>query len=77
MGSDYALSIILFLAAHTIAFITICVTIYVRAMTKMKELEVRIKAVESNETKIFDKLDELLTAVHQLALKIEHKNNRQ
>ena len=76
MDSDYALSIILFLAAHTIAFITICVTIYVRTMTKLKELEVRVKSVENNETKIFDKLDELLSAVHQLALKFEHKNNR-
>lgn len=73
----YILPIVLFLAAHTVIFITACVTIYVRTMTKLKELEVRVQAVETNETKIFDKLDELLDAVHQLALKFEHKNNRQ
>lgn len=75
-NSNYFIPVILFLAAQTIIFITACVTIYVRTMTKLKELEIRVQAVEKNEGKIFAKLDEVLTTVHSIDLKLEHKQDK-
>ncbi len=73
---QYFLPIILFLAAQTVIFITACITIYVRTMTKLKELEIRVQMVEKNEGKIFAKLDEVLTTVHSIDLKLERKQDK-
>ena len=70
------LPIILFLAAQTVIFITACITIYVRTMTKLKELEIRVQMVEKNEGKIFAKLDEVLTTVYSIDLKLERKQDK-
>ncbi len=75
-NSNYFLPVILFLAAQTIIFITACVTIYVRTMTKLKELEIRVQAVEKNEGKIFEKLDEVLKTVHSIDVKLERKQDK-
>ena len=73
---QYFLPIILFLAGQTVIFITACITIYVRTMTKLKELEIRVQMVEKNEGKIFAKLDEVLAAVQSIDLKLERKQDK-
>jgi hypothetical protein len=52
------------------------VGIYVRMETKMKELDVRVQALEMTDKAMNAKLDEILKAVHQLALDLKDKEDR-
>jgi len=52
------------------------VGIYVRMETKMKELDVRVQALEMTDKAMNAKLDEILKAVHQLALDLKDKADR-
>ncbi len=52
------------------------VGIYVRMETKMKELDVRVQALEMTDKAMNAKLDEILKAVHQLALNLKDKADR-
>jgi ABC-type proline/glycine betaine transport system permease subunit len=74
--SGYLVPVILFLAAHTVIFITACVTIYVRVMTRLRELEIRINMVEKNESEIFEKLDKLLESSHRIEMNMLNKKDR-
>lgn len=50
--------------------------IYVRMETKMKELDVRVQALEMTDKAMNAKLDEILKALHQLALDLKDKADR-
>lgn len=50
--------------------------IYVRMETKMKELDVRVQALELTDKVMNAKLDEILKALHQLALDLKDKADR-
>jgi len=52
------------------------VGIYVRMETKMKELDVRVQALEMTDKAMNAKLDEILKALHQLALNLKDKADR-
>jgi len=52
------------------------VGIYVRMETKMKELDVRVQALELTDKAMNAKLDEILKALHQLALDLKDKADR-
>ena len=52
------------------------VGIYVRMETKMKELDVRVQALEMTDKAMNAKLDEILKALHQLALDLKDKADR-
>lgn len=75
-NGDYIMPVILFLGAQTVLFITTCVTIYVRVMTRLRELEIRVNMVEKNESEIFDKLEELLKTVHRIEMKMMNKQDK-
>lgn len=52
------------------------VGIYVRMETKMKELDVRVQALEMTDKAMNAKLDEILKALHQIALDLKDKADR-
>ena len=52
------------------------VGIYVRMETKMKELDVRVQALEMTDKAMNDKLDDILKALHQIALDLKDKADR-
>ncbi|NDD55313.1 hypothetical protein EBZ39_15870 [bacterium] len=52
------------------------VGIYVRMETKMKELDVRVQTLEMTDKAMNAKLDEILKALHQLALDLKDKADR-
>jgi len=52
------------------------VGIYVRMETKMKELDVRVQALEKTDKVMNAKLDEILKTLHQLALDLKDKQDR-
>lgn len=52
------------------------VGIYVRMETKMKELDVRVQALEMTDKAMNVKLDEILKALHQLALDLKDKADK-
>ena len=53
------------------------VGIYVRMETKMKELDVRVQALEMTDKAMNAKLDDILKALHQIALDLKDKADRQ
>ena len=62
--------IIIFLLTQSTALILGGIAIYIRIMTRLRELEIRVDIIEKNEMKIFEKLDELLEAVHRVEIKL-------
>jgi hypothetical protein len=52
------------------------VGIYVRMETKMKELDVRVQALEMTDKAMNAKLDDILKALHQIALDLKDKADR-
>lgn len=61
---------------QTILFVGVCVTIYTRIMTRLKELEVRVNMVEKNESEIFSKLDKVLEAAHRIEVQLGSKQDK-
>lgn len=52
------------------------VGIYVRMETKMKELDVRVHSLEMTDKAMNAKLDDILKALHQIALDLKDKADR-
>ena len=52
------------------------VGIYVRMETKIKELDVRVQALEMTDKAMNAKLDDILKALHQIALDLKDKADR-
>ena len=52
------------------------ISIYVRMETKLKELDVRVKSLEQTDKAMNKKLDDIIAAIHQLALDIKDKADR-
>lgn len=52
------------------------VGIYVRMETKMKELDVRVQALEMTDKAMNAKLDDILKTLHQIALDLKDKADR-
>lgn len=50
--------------------------IYVRMETKLKELDVRVKSLEQTDKAMNAKLDEIIHAIHQIALDLKDKQDR-
>ena len=50
--------------------------IYVRMETKLKELDVRVKSLEQTDKAMNAKLDEIIHAIHQIALDLKDKADR-
>lgn len=52
------------------------ISIYVRMETKLKELDVRVKSLEQTDKAMNAKLDEIINAIHQIALDLKDKADR-
>ena len=52
------------------------IAIYVRMETKLKELDVRVKSLEQTDKAMNAKLDEIIHAIHQIALDLKDKADR-
>ena len=52
------------------------IAIYVRMETKLKELDVRVMSLEQTDKAMNKKLDDIIAAIHQLALDIKDKADR-
>jgi hypothetical protein len=76
MTSEYVIPILLFLAGQTVAFLTVCIAVYTRVMSSLKELEIRVNMVEKNENEIFEKLEELLGSSHRIELQLTTKQDK-
>lgn len=50
--------------------------IYVRMETKLKELDVRVKSLEQTDKAMNAKLDQIINAIHQIALDLKDKADR-
>ena len=76
----YILPIILFLAGQTIFIIIAWINFRTETLTRLKvierEVELEIKALKQNEREMFDKLDELLRAIHRVEIDLSNKKNR-
>ena len=52
------------------------IAIYVRMETKLKELDVRVKSLEQTDKAMNAKLDQIINAIHQIALDLKDKADR-
>ncbi len=50
--------------------------IYVRMELKLKELDVRVKSLEQTDKAMNEKLDQIIKAIHQIALDLKDKADR-
>lgn len=77
----YILPIILFLGGQTVFIIIAWVNFRTEVLTRIsvieKEVAIEIKALQQNEREMFDKLDELLRAIHRVELDLNNKKNRE
>ena len=62
------------LAALTLLFLMIGG--YVKIMSKIKELEIRISTVEKQDDKILTKLDEIVEKVNEIKIDLQNKQDK-
>jgi chaperonin cofactor prefoldin len=68
--------IYLFLAGQAFIFISAIIGVYVRVMVKLKELELRVKMVENQDSQISKKLDEISRQITDLRVDMQNKQDR-
>lgn len=78
---NYILPIILFLAGQTVFIIIAWVNFRTEVMTRLTVIErehaIEVKELKQNEKEMFEKLDELLRAIHRVELDLNNKKNRE
>ncbi len=50
---------------------------YVKLMTKIKELEIRLNSVEKQDDKIINKLDLIAEAISEIKIEMQNKQDRE
>ncbi len=69
-------SILIFLVSQAIAVLFGMIGIYSKVSLKLKELEVRIQAVEKQDDAIANKLDVIMEKISDILIKMEKKQDR-
>lgn len=62
---------------QSVAFAVGLFKIYTDMQIKMKELDVRLSAVEKQDDEIYSKLDRIMEKVNSIEVKLEQKQNRE
>lgn len=70
---NYIVTIII----QSVAFAVGLFKIYTDMQIKMKELDVRLSAVEKQDDEIYSKLDRIMEKVNSIEVKLEQKQNRE
>ena len=69
-------SLTLFLVAQGFAVGCALVGIYVKVSTKLRELEIRVGAVERQDNAILDKLEGIGDDIQEIKVEMQNKQNR-
>lgn len=69
-------SIIIFLITQALAIITAFASIYMRITLSLKELEIRVKMVEIQDSHVNKKLDIITEKINELFIELQNKQDR-
>ena len=70
-------SILIFLISQGFVLSTAFVGIYVKVTTKLRELEIRVKAVEKQDDIIINKLNNIDEDIGEIKVELQNKQNRE
>jgi len=70
-------SILIFLISQGFVLSTAFVGIYVKVTTKLRELEIRVKAVEKQDDIIINKLNNIGEDIGEIKVELQNKQNRE
>lgn len=68
--------IIIFIIGQALAVLTGVIAIYVRMSLKIKELEMRMTAVERQDNTIVNKIDSIAEMLVELRLELQNKKDK-
>jgi hypothetical protein len=68
--------IIIGIVTWSITSLGLLIGIYVRMQIKLRELDVRVKSLEQTDKAMDQKLDQIIKAIHQIALDLKDKADR-
>ncbi len=69
-------SIIFFLITQALAIITALISIYLKVTLSIRELEIRVKMVEIQDSHINKKLDIITEKINELFIELQNKQDR-
>lgn len=69
-------SIIIFLITQALAIITAFASIYMRITLSLRELEIRVKMVEIQDSHVSKKLDIITEKINELFIELQNKQDR-
>lgn len=68
--------IVVTLVIQSIIFLTGLAKVHQDVQIKLKELEIRLAAVEKQDDEIYAKLDRIMDAIQQIKLELKDKQNK-
>jgi len=71
------IDVITFLIGQAIAIIGGLIAIYVKTTLKIKELEIRVNMIEKEDARMMEKLERIETAINNLAIQLQNKQDRE
>lgn len=71
------IDVITFLIGQAIAILGGLIAIYVKTTLKIKELEIRVNMIEKEDARMMEKLERIETAINNLAIQLQNKQDRE
>jgi hypothetical protein len=68
--------ILVFILGQAVALAGIVISIYVKVSVKLKELDIRVRAVEKQDDTILKKLDSISESINDIRVEMQSKQDR-
>lgn len=69
-------SVIVTIIVQSVLFLGTVIKIYNDVQMKLKELDIRLSAVEKQDDEIYQKLDKMMDLIQEIKIQLERKQNR-
>jgi hypothetical protein len=69
-------SVIVTIIVQSVLFLGTVIKIHNDVQMKLKELDIRLSAVEKQDDEIYQKLDKMMDLIQEIKIQLERKQNR-
>ena len=69
-------SVIVTIIVQSVLFLGTVIKIHNDVQIKLKELDIRLSAVEKQDDEIYQKLDKMMDLIQEIKIQLERKQNR-
>jgi hypothetical protein len=69
-------SVIVTIVVQSVLFLGTVIKIHNDVQMKLKELDIRLSAVEKQDDEIYQKLDKMMDLIQEIKIQLERKQNR-